>query len=72
MSIGKSIGILLIVGGALGLLYGGFTYTKETHSAQLGPIVLAVQERETIYVPVILSAAAIALGVALLLTLRIK
>ena len=72
MSIGKSIGILLIVGGALGLLYGGFTYTKETHSAKLGPIVLAVQERETIYVPVILSAAAIALGVALLLTLRIK
>jgi hypothetical protein len=72
MSIGKSIGILLIAGGALGLLYGGFTYTKETHSATLGPIVLAVQERETIYVPVILSAAAIALGVALLLTLRIK
>jgi hypothetical protein len=70
MSIGKSIGILLIVGGALGLLYGGFTYTKETHSAKLGPIVLAVQERETIYVPVILSAAAVALGVALLLTLR--
>jgi len=72
MGIGKSIGILLIAGGALGLLYGGFTYTKETHSATLGPIVLAVQERETIYVPVILSAAAIALGVALLLTLRIK
>jgi len=70
MSIGKSIGILLIVGGALGLLYGGFTYTKETHSAKLGPIVLAVQEKETIYVPVILSAAAVALGVALLLTLR--
>jgi len=70
MSIGKSIGVLLIVGGALGLLYGGFTYTKETHSAKLGPIVLAVQEKETIYVPVILSAAAVALGVALLLTLR--
>jgi hypothetical protein len=70
MSIGKSIGVLLIVGGVLGLLYGGFTYTKETHSAKLGPIVLAVQERETIYIPIILSAAALALGVALLLTLR--
>jgi hypothetical protein len=70
MSIGKSIGVLLIAGGALGLLYGGFTYTKETHSAKLGPIVLAVQERETIYIPIILSAAALALGVALLLTLR--
>ena len=72
MSIGKSIAILLIVGGALGLLYGGFTYTKETHSAKLGPIVIAVQERETVYVPVILSAAAVALGIALLLTLRNK
>ena len=67
---GKIIAILLIAGGALGLLYGGFTYTKSTHSANLGPVVLAVQERETVYVPVILSAAALALGVALLLTLR--
>ena len=39
-------------------------------SAKIGPIVLAVQERETIYIPIILSAAALALGVALLLTLR--
>jgi hypothetical protein len=67
---GKIIGILLITGGALGLLYGGFTYTKETHSTKVGPIVLAVQEQGTVYVPVILSAAALALGVALLLTLR--
>jgi hypothetical protein len=70
MSIGKSIGILLIAGGALGLVYGGLKYTNETHSAKLGPIVLAVHERETDYVPLILSAAAVALGVALLLTLR--
>ena len=72
MSMTKIIGILLIMAGVLGLIYGGFSYTKETHSAKLGPIVLAVQERETVYVPVILSAAAIALGVALLLTLRIR
>jgi TRAP-type C4-dicarboxylate transport system permease small subunit len=69
---GKIIAILLIAGGALGLLYGGFTYTKDTHSAKLGSVVIAVQEKETVYVPVILSAAALALGVALLLTLRNK
>jgi hypothetical protein len=69
---GKSIGILLIVGGTLGLLYGGYTYTSETHSAKLGPLALTVHERETDYVPLILSAAAIALGAALLLTLRNK
>jgi hypothetical protein len=72
MSIAKIIGILLIAAGALGLLYGGFTYTKETHSAKLGPIVLQVQEKETVYVPVILSAAAIALGVFLLVGLKNK
>jgi hypothetical protein len=72
MGIAKIIGILLIVAGALGLVYGGFSYTADTHSAKLGPVVLQVQERETIYVPVILSAAALALGVLLLRTFRSK
>jgi hypothetical protein len=72
MGIAKIVGILLIVGGALGLAYGGFTYTKETHSAKLGPVVLQVQERETVYVPIILSAAAIGLGLILLVAFRSK
>jgi len=72
MGIAKIIGILLIAAGALGLIYGGFTYTKETHSAKLGPIVLQVQEKETVYVPIILSAAAIGLGVLPLVAFRNK
>jgi len=72
MGIAKIIGILLIAAGALGLTYGGFTYTKETHSAKLGPIVLQVKEKETVYVPIILSAAAIGLGVLLLVAFRNK
>ena len=72
MGIAKIIGILLIAAGTLGLIYGGFTYTKETHSAKLGPIVLQVQEKETVYVPIILSAAAIGLGVLLLVAFRNK
>ena len=72
MGIAKIIGILLIAAGALGLIYGGFTYTKETHSAKLGPIVLQVKEKETVYVPIILSAGAIALGVLLLVAFRNK
>ena len=72
MGIAKIIGILLIVAGALGMVYGGFSYTTDTHSAKLGPVVLQVQERETVYVPVILGAAAPALGVLLLRTFRSK
>ena len=68
----KIVGILLIAGGVLGLVYGGFSYAKETHSAKLGPIVLEVQERQNVDVPVILSAAAIAFGAFLLLAFRSK
>lgn len=70
MSITKIIGILLITAGTLGLLYGGFSYTSDTHSAKLGPIVLQVKEKETVYVPIALSAGAIALGVVLLVVSR--
>ena len=66
MGTSKIIGILLLVAGALGLIYGGFTYTKDTHSAKLGPITLNVKEKETVYIPVILSAAALGLGAFLL------
>jgi len=67
MNVAKSIGILLIAAGALGLIYGGFTYTSDTHSASLGPVSMQVKEKETVYVPIAASAAAIAFGVLLLL-----
>lgn len=66
----KLIGIILIVAGGLGLAYGGFTYTKETTGVKLGPLELKVQEKETISVPLIVSAGAIALGVFLLVVGR--
>ena len=72
MGMTRIIGVVLVAAGALGLIYGGFTYTKDSHSAKLGPVVLQVQERETVYVPVIVSAAALALGVFLLVALRSK
>lgn len=66
----KLIGIILIVLGGLGLAYGGFSYTKETTGVKLGPIELKVQEKETVNVPLIVSAGAIALGVFLLVVGR--
>ena len=62
----KLIGIILIIAGCLGLAYGGFSYTKQTSAVKLGPIELKVQEKETVYVPLVVSAGAIALGVFLL------
>ena len=72
MGIARILGILLIAAGALGLAYGRVSYTSDTHSAKLGPIVLEVQERETVYVPIVVSAAALALGVLLLVAFRRK
>lgn len=57
---------VLIVAGVLGLAYGGFSYTRETHQAKLGPIELSVQDRETVQVPIWLGAGAIVAGVLLL------
>lgn len=63
----KLIGIILIAAGGLGLVYGGFSYTKETTGMKLGPLELKVQEKQQVNVPVIVSAGAIVLGVFLLL-----
>ena len=62
----KIVAIALIVGGLLGLMYGGFTYTKETHEAKLGPINLSVKERETVNIPVWAGVGAIVIGGVLL------
>lgn len=63
----KIAGIALLVAGVLGLAYGSFSYTKETHDMKLGPIELSVTEKETVNIPVWLGVAAIAAGAALLL-----
>jgi len=62
----KMLAVALIVAGGLGLLYGGFTYTKDTHEAKLGPLVLSVKDRETVNIPIWAGVAAVAAGVFLL------
>lgn len=68
----KIVGILLIVAGVLGLIYGNFSYTKETHEAKIGPIEFSVQEKETVNVPVWAGVGSIAIGGLLLLFGRRK
>jgi len=64
----KLLGIVLLVGGILGLMYGGFAYTKETHEAKIGPIVLSVKDKETVNVPIWAGVGAIVIGGLLLVT----
>jgi hypothetical protein len=63
----KIIGILLIVAGALGLGYGSFSFTKDTHTAKIGSIQLSVKEKETVNVPVWAGITAILIGGVMLL-----
>ena len=59
--------IALIAAGILGLMYGSFSYTKETHNASIGPIQMSVQDKQTVNIPVWAGVGAIVIGGALLL-----
>lgn len=67
MNATKIIGVLLIVAGTLGLIYGGFSYTKDRHDVKLGPLQFSLAEKERVNVPVWAGAGAIAVGVVLIL-----
>jgi uncharacterized membrane protein YidH (DUF202 family) len=67
MSSTKVIAIVLIVAGVLGLAYGKFTYTKETHDAKIGPVELSVKDKETVNIPMWVGIGAIVVGAGMLL-----
>jgi hypothetical protein len=63
----KIVGIVLIVMGVGALAMGGFSFTKETHEAKVGPLSLSVKEKESVAIPAWVSIALIAVGVGLLI-----
>jgi len=67
MSAGKILGLLLVVAGATALVYHGFTYTKESHEARIGPVELSLKNKETVDIPTWAGVGAIAVGAVLLL-----
>jgi len=67
----RLLAIVLIVAGALGLAYGSFSYTKETHETKLGPIEFSVKDKETVNIPMWAGIGAIVIG-GFLLTVRAK
>ena len=67
MSAVKIVASMLIVAGMLGLVYGKFNDTQETHDAKLGPIELSVKDTQTVNIPVWAGVGAIVAGALLLL-----
>ena len=66
MNTTKFLGISLLVAGVLGLVYGGFSYTKDTTAVKLGPIELTVKEKQSVNMPQWAGIASIVAGGALL------
>lgn len=70
MRMSTIVGIVLIVLGALALVYQGFSYTKEEEILDVGPIEATAETRESVPIPPILGGLAIAAGVVLILVGR--
>jgi hypothetical protein len=64
----KTLGIVLVVLGLVGLAWGGFTYTTRESVVDIGPIHATREKTHTVPLPPILGAVALIGGVALLMT----
>ena len=62
----KTIAIVLIIAGVLGLVYGGFSYTKDTTVVKLGPLEVSAKEKQTVNVPMWAGVGAVVMGGLLL------
>lgn len=66
MNLRKLLGIVLLAAGTLALIYRGFNYTSEKHTAHLGPIDFEVKEKKRLDLPVWAGVIAIVAGAGLL------
>jgi hypothetical protein len=64
----RLVAIILIVLGILATVYGGFSYTKDTTVAKVGPIELTAKKQETVNIPLWAGIGAIVIGAVLLVT----
>jgi len=64
----RLLAIALLLGGTLGLVYGGFSYTKDTTAVKLGSLELTVKEQKQVNIPLWAGIGAIVAGGLLLLT----
>jgi hypothetical protein len=58
----RPIGILLIVVGLIGVIWGGVTYVKDRDTAHLGPIHVTTVKKDRISIPPTAGVAALVVG----------
>ena len=66
----RILAIVLLAVGILALVYGGFTYTTETHRANIGPLDFSITEKERVNVPVWVGVVFSVVGAGLLLKVK--
>jgi len=67
MNTSKVLGLIVLIAGALSLIYGGFKYTKAVHETTVGPVVIAVKEEQRVNIPLWAGVAALVIGSGLFL-----
>ena len=66
----KTLGMILVVLGLAGLVWGGFSYTTRERVLDLGPIHASREKTHNVPLPPIAGAAALLGGIVLLVTGR--
>lgn len=66
MNPAKLVGAILLIAGLLAVVYGGFSYTKDTTAVKLGPMELTVKEKQSVNIPLWAGVGAIVVGGILL------
>jgi drug/metabolite transporter (DMT)-like permease len=68
--VNRTLGVILIVLGIIGLVWGGLTYTTQKKVLDIGPVEAYKSERHALPVPPIAGAVALIGGLVLLATGR--
>ena len=64
----RMMAIVMLAAGILALVYGGFSYTKQTHEAKVGPLEFSLSENRRFNVPMWAGVALAVVGGGLLLS----
>lgn len=66
----KVLGVLLILAGIAGVIYGGFSYTTHKKAVDMGPIQINKTEHHSVPIPPLLGLAGIVVGGVLIFSGR--